>query len=90
MLLKQNYTLAIAVAGVLSDGVAAGVAGAVPCHSLTHLTRCSTMAVELAHEGSRGDLHCCPQGDFHTMSRTADTPSCGTPPYVVETSLGAD
>ena len=89
MLLKQNYTHAIAVDGVLSDGVAGGVAGAMPCYSLAHLTQCLTTAVELAHEGSTVDLHCCPQGDFHTRPRTADTPSCGAPLYAVETSLGA-
>lgn len=77
------------VAGVLPDGASAGVAGAAPCHSLTHLARYLTMAVELEHEGSTGGLHCCPQGDLHTRLRTADRVSCETPLCVVETSSDA-
>ena len=82
-------SLAVAVAGVPSDGVAAGVAGAAPCHNLTHLAQCLTMAVERVHGDSTGDLYWYPQGYFHTKVRKADRVSCEAPPYVVEISSDA-
>lgn len=83
---RQSCSLAMAVAGVLFDGMAAGVASAMPCHSLTRLSQCLTRAAELVHEGSIDDWYCFPQGYLHTKLQTADIPSCGEPPYVVETS----
>lgn len=89
MLLKQSCNLGVVGDVVLSDRVAAEAAGAVQCHSLAHLVQCLTTVVGRVHEGSISDLHCCPLGGLHTKLRTADTASCVTPPYVVETSSDA-